>query len=194
MGIPKDVVDLLSKSRYGITFPCASGCQMRFKHRGKDLGGFYSYKQWGGVRKAVKAAISRNQQLRAMHRRRGSSGKVVFRLDGPPTSNTGFTGVSGSRYLDSRREKYYYRYQVRWQDPQGKAHIRSFNLVEPYTPDQQLHAYRTAIQFRKDWEMNLDLFRPERYQLWKSRRLYLESQPELPNDFWHAGEKLKLVG
>lgn len=48
--IPYSVYDLLAETRYGVSFPCDSGCQMRFKQEGKDLGGFYPYSQYGGVR------------------------------------------------------------------------------------------------------------------------------------------------
>lgn len=184
MPIPTEVADLLADRRFGITFPCASGCQMRFIHERKDYGQFYSYAKHGGVRKAVLQAIKDNQALCARYRRRISNGRPSFRVNETNRSNTGVNGVTGSSYFDSRRQKTYFRYQARWQDSKGKARIRSFMLVEPSTADQKLHTLRTAIHFRKQWEQDLDQFQPQRYQLWKSRRLYEAGHPLLPDDFW----------
>lgn len=184
MPIPTEVQDLLSERRFGISFPCKSGCQMRFIHERKDYGHFYSYAKHGGIRSAVVAAIQDNQALCEKYRRKRDNGRPTFRIHAKNASNTGVNGVSGSLYHDARRNRSYFRYQARWQDSQGKAHIRSFNLVEPSTPDQRLHALRTATHFRKQWELELEQFKPERYQLWKTRRLYEDGQPVLPNDFW----------
>ncbi|MDC9603033.1 hypothetical protein PSH49_20815 [Pseudoalteromonas sp. GABNS16G] len=184
VSVPKEVSDLLKDQRFGISFPCSSGCQMRFVHRGEDKGGFYSYRQWGGIRNAVEAAISRNLQLRVMYKRRGRTGKPAFREGGQVCSNTGVIGVYGSRYFDQRREKHYFRYMVRWADPKGESKMKTFNLTEPYTPDQKLHTLRTATAFRKLWEMELDQFKPARFNLWRQKRLYEPGQPDLPPGFW----------
>jgi len=46
--MPYIVHDLLEETRFGISFPCDSGCQMRFIHEGVDLGGFYAYSAFNG--------------------------------------------------------------------------------------------------------------------------------------------------
>jgi hypothetical protein len=187
MPIPAEVRDLLDSHSYGISFPCYSGCQMRFIQNGEDLGRFYSYRQWGGVRKAVRAAIDRNLQLRVAHRRKAKTGKQIYRRASVSHSNTGVVGVSGSRYLDARRGTWHWRYLVRWVDAKGEPHIKSFNLVEPYTSDQQLHALRSAVQFRKTWEEDVDIFDPTPFKLWRQKRLYDQGKPELPSGFWITG-------
>lgn len=171
MSIPIEVEDLLKDQAFGVSFPCRSGCQMRFIRNGVDLGGYYSYAQWGGIRKAVEAAISENQKLRTLYKRKGAGGKVAFRDGGNPKNNTGVMGVSGSWYFDPRRDKYYFRYLVRWVDPEGQAHIKTFNLVEPFTADQQFHTFRTAVQFRKSWEFHMDDLNHAMFEYWRSRRL-----------------------
>ena len=85
--IPEEVRDLLEKERYGISFPVSSGCQMQLIRDGKDLGRFYSYREWGGKRKAVKAAISRCQQLRARYPRQPPRSRIEQRT-------TPFEGLS----------------------------------------------------------------------------------------------------
>lgn len=61
--IPEDVLNLLKETRYGVSFPDPSGCQMRFVNNGVDLGGFFPYRQHGGIKGAVQAAIERNKEL-----------------------------------------------------------------------------------------------------------------------------------
>ena len=183
MAIPAEVTHLLESDRHGITFPCQSGCQMRFIHQGKDLGGFYSYRQWGGIKKAVEAAIQRNTALRAKYGR-GKAGRIQTRSQFEPRSNVGVVGVSSSRYFDKRRQRYYFRYLVAWADGKGRRKVKSFNLLANSTPDQYLHAYRSAIQFRKEWEALLAEFSPSKYTLWRDKRLYAPGTPTLPADFW----------
>src|SRR5690554_7816248 len=87
------VDDLLRETRYGISFPCSSGCQMRFIHEGVDLGGYYSYSLYGGIREAVQAAISDNKKLRERYRCRPDGGRP-YKLHRKPHGTTGFVGVS----------------------------------------------------------------------------------------------------
>ena len=180
--IPSEVRDLLATTRYGISFPCSSGCQMRFIENGDDHGGFYSYRQWGGVRPAVEAAISRNQQLRALFGR-NRTGRPRIRQRVKASSNTGVLGVYKNSYVDKRRGLTYIRYMASWAE-HGKPRMRGFHLVEDASADQHFHALRTAIAFRHAWEQDGDGFDPSRFTLWKSKRLYESGDPELPADFW----------
>lgn len=183
-GTPKAVADLLKDTRYGVSFPCTTGCQMRFVHKGEDLGGFYAYSQWGGVRPAVKAAIARNQQLRAKYGR-NDQGRLRVREKLITHGNTGVVGVSGSWNYDRRRDSWSWRYQVSWRID-GVPKTKSFHLMASATPDQFLHAFRTAIQFRREWELTGNQFDPSRYQLWRTRRLYEPGTPLLPDDFFQS--------
>lgn len=184
----RQIDKLLEDSRYGISFPCKGGCQMRFKHQGKDLGGYYSFRQWGGAVKAVEAAISRNKQLRALYKRK-SDGRPPTRVSSRPRSNTGVIGVSSNVFYDKRRDRYYFRYQASWRY-EGRPRSKSFQLSLDSSADQRLHAFRTALQFRKEWEAMRDRFRPEKYALWRERRMYEPGRPLLPPGFW--GDVLSL--
>ena len=180
--IPEDVRDLLADSKYGITFPCTSGCQMRFIQDGKDYGGFYSYKGWGGVRAAVEAAISRNIQLRAKFNR-SSNGRRKLRSTSNPRSNTGVLGVSKNSYYDKRREQAFVRYTASWRI-RSKPKSKAFHVKLDACGDHHFHALRTALAFRKAWELQGDQFDPAPFRLWKSKRLYEPGHPPLPQDFW----------
>lgn len=186
-GIPYIVQDLLIETRFGISFPCNTGCQMRFIHEGEDLGGFYAYSKFGGIREAVKTAISDNRDLRAEYRCR-SDGKRAYRFQRQPYGTTGFVGVSCGPYYDPRRDIEAFRYQVHWRR-NSQQRSKTFHLSVGATPDQHLHAFRTAIQFRKEWECFLDDFDPGRYTLWRSYRLYEPGQPVLPDSFWETESK-----
>ena len=188
--IPKEVQDLLEETRYGISFPVPSGCQMRFIHKGEDLGGFYAYSQWGGIRKAVEAAISRNMQLR-MKYGRNEKGHLKTREVLETKGNTGVVGVSGNWTFDKRRNTTRWRYQVSWR-MDGVPKSKTFDLSESATPDQFLHAFRTAIQFRKEWEMKKESFDPSPYRLWRVRRLYEPGRPLLPEGFFEDLSRRKM--
>ncbi|WP_166255922.1 hypothetical protein [Marinobacter salicampi] len=180
--IPAEVRDLLAESRFGITFPCPTGCQMRFIQEGKDLGQFYAYSHWGGMRGAVEAAISRNQQLRALYKR-NKSGRPRSRERSPSRSNTGVLGVSKNTYFDKRRNRYYARYMASWRK-NSENRSKGFHLAAEATPGQHLHAFRSAMAFRHDWEEHGDTFDPARFKPWKQKRLYEPGSPDLPSGFW----------
>lgn len=186
--IPAPVRDLLKDDRYGVSFPDPSGCQMRFIERGEDLGGFYAYSHYGSIRKAVEAAVSRNQQLRIAFGRRGRH-RQGPRKTQKPWSNTGKVGVSGSWLYDPRRDRWGFRYQVHWKRD-GKPASKSFHLSAGFSADHQFHAFRTAMRFRQEWEQDLDAFDPAPFQLWRSRRLYYPDRPLLPEGFWEQGEAI----
>lgn len=184
--IPEVVRDLLSSTRFGISFPDPSGCQMRFIQGGVNLGGFYSYSRHGGVREAVISAIRDNMALRGKYDR-GPGGRLHFHSQREPRGSTGVLGVSGKPYYDPRRDTWAFRYQVSWH-LNGVAKSKIFHLSDGCTTDHYLHAYRTAIQFRKRWETHRETFDPSRFSLWRTRRLYEPGEPLLPDNFWNTGE------
>jgi hypothetical protein len=183
-GISSTVLDLLEKTRYGVSFPDPTGCQMRFVHEGVDLGGFYAYSKHGGILEAVQAAIADNKALRDQYRRR-PDGKRPYRFHRAPHGTTGVVGVSCGPYFDPRRDKEAYRYQVSWRRNE-RPRSKTFHLSASATADQHLHSFRTALQFRKEWESLLDEFDPARYKLWRTHRLYEPGYPVLPLSYWDA--------
>ena len=44
--MPPGVEDLFTDTRYGVSFPDRTGCQMRFVHKGKDLGWYFNYNDY----------------------------------------------------------------------------------------------------------------------------------------------------
>ncbi|KMT67061.1 hypothetical protein [Catenovulum maritimum] len=158
----------LTENTFGISFPSRSGCQMRFVRNGKDLGGFYSYKQWGSVNKAVEAAISKNRQLKALY----PISKTNRKRKPKPDASCGFNGVGFREKLDKRRNKIERFYWASFKR-NGKPAIKTFSLgYKEFSADQQLHAYRTAIQFRKEWELLDSEMKEEKYKDWQNKRLY----------------------
>lgn len=180
--IPASVRGLLKETRYGVSFPHDSGCQMRLVHQGENLGGYYNYNEWGGVRQAVEAAINRNKQLRAALNRE-NSGNPKIRDHRSNRSNTGVLGVSKNTYYDKRRGRYYTRYMASWRR-NNKNQNKGFHVPENATADQHFHALRTAIQFRVRWESSGNQFSPSRFKLWRQKRLYEPGEPDLPLDFF----------
>lgn len=180
--IPKEVRGLLKETRYGVTFPHDSGCQMRLVHQGDNLGGYYNYTEWGGVRQAVEAAINRNKQLRALLNR-NAMGKPKIRDFRSNRSNTGVLGVSKNTYYDKRRGRSYIRYMASWRR-ENQNLSKGFHISETATADQHLHALRSAIQFRAEWESSGNQFSPARFNLWRQKRLYEPGDPDLPPNFF----------
>jgi hypothetical protein len=180
--IPEEVRDLLAGTRYGVSFPEPSGCQMRFIQDGVDFGEFFSCRQYGGVRQAVQSAIEKNKELRERYGRK-PDGKPKHRIHRKRDGTTGVVGVSGALYYDKRRDTWAFRYQSSWRR-KGKPQSKTFHLSKDATPDQLLHGLRTAVQFRKEWELMAEDFDPVRYQQWRVRRLYDPGEPLLPAGFW----------
>lgn len=182
--IPVEVRHLLESTRYGVSFPDPSGCQMRFVHDGVDLGGFYAYQKYGGLEQAVQAAIKKNIELRTIYHIK-SDGRRRIQPKRMARGTTGILGVAGAKYYDSRRDKWAFRYQVSWRQHQ-KPKSKTFHLSYDCSSDQMLHAFRTAIQFRAEWEVMANEFDPAKYALWRVRRLYESGNPLLPDGFWSA--------
>ena len=174
--IPDEVRDLLTTDRYGITFPSNSGCKLQLIRGGKDLGRYYSYREWGGIRKAVQAAISRCRQLRALHPKQKTP-----RAD----ASSPFEGLTWGSQTDKRSGTTEWRYQVTWRE-QGNTKTKTFSLGADFTPDQRFHAYRTAIQFLHEYKLYTILFEPEKYVHWRTLRMYVADTPTVPLDMWRS--------
>ncbi|WP_017445252.1 hypothetical protein [Gayadomonas joobiniege] len=160
---------------HGISFPCDTGCQMRFIRNKVDLGGFYSYRQWGGVEKAIKAAIHRNEQLKALY-----PTSMIKRVHKPKDDTScGFNGVGFREKLDKRRQEVERFYWVSYRK-NGKPAVKTFSLgYADYSAELQLHAYLTAIQFRAEWDLfGTDMYE-DKYKDWKKCRLYRNGYPSV---------------
>lgn len=173
--IPKKLRDLLVADPHGISFPCETGCQMRFIRNKSDLGGFYSYRQWGSIEKALKAAIHRNEQLRALY-----PASTIKRIHKPrQDTSCGFNGVGFRQKLDRRREEIERFYWVSYRK-NGKPAVKTFSLgYADYSAELQLHAYLTAIQFRAEWDLYGSDICEDKYRNWKKVRLYRPGYPSV---------------
>jgi hypothetical protein len=186
--IPVDLTPTLEKDAHGISFPCDSGCQMRFIRNKKDLGGFYSYKQWGGIEKALQAAMSRNQQLKALY-----PASKIRRVRKPKDGTScGFNGVGFREKLDKRRNEIERFYWVSYKKDDKPA-VKTFSLgYTAFDADVQFHAYRTAIQFRKEWDELGEDMNFGKYKNWRKIRVYELNSPafEVRRRRRRKGEKL----
>lgn len=157
-GLSAEQKKQLKEDGHGLSFPCASGCQMRFIRNGENHGGFFSYKQFGGVGKAVSAAMNRNRLLRA---RFSNSRKSVSDF------------VYLVQRLDKRKCKTEWRYQVTYTKA-GKPACKAFSMGHtPPSPEKLVHAYLTARLFRFYFEELGSDFDERAFTSWKTTRLYL---------------------
>ncbi|GEM_PF-2240321 len=172
--IPKQYQAILENDAHGISFPCKSGCQMRFIRNKVDMGGFYSYKQWGGIDKALKAAINRNKQLKMLY----PTHRIKRQHKPKEGASCGFNGVGYREKLDKRRNEIERFYWVSYRR-NGKPAVKTFSLgYSDFSADLQLHAYRTAIQFRAEWDADGNSMEEAKYKKWKSVRLYDPGYPK----------------
>jgi hypothetical protein len=153
-----------------ITLPGGGGFQVRIVRDGKEYSRYFSHKLWGSKEKSFKAAVSWREQILAL----------VGDVKPPPLANksTGVVGVSKIVKYDKRRRSYSLFYSCHWRKNK-KAHTKQFyvGLADEVTADEDFHAFRTAVQFRKEYELfketgQEDLFSPEKYKLWKTEKVY----------------------
>ncbi|NOQ17452.1 MAG: hypothetical protein GQ581_10375 [Methyloprofundus sp.] len=157
-----------------ITEPDAFGYQVRIVRRGKESSRYFSHKLWGGRSKSLAAAITwRDQMLVAL---KGSRTRFLK----PPKNKTttGLTGVSRTIKYDKRKDKSYLCYTVFWVcDRKSKNKTFQVGNIETISPDDELHAFRTARIFRSCYEYSIDNDAPFDESLfagWKKKRLYDE--------------------
>ncbi len=166
-----------------ITEPDKHGYQVRIVRKGKEHSRYFSYKMWGGKAKALQGAKNWRDQMLVILGPKG-----IQLHEQQPCSHkrsTGVRGVSRSNQYDKRRDKRYLVYEVFWK-LDGKTKNRTFHVGPQgeVTADQELHAFRTAVYFRKEYELCVELssrFDWERYQPWKHQRLYKpKPEPDAP--------------
>ncbi len=157
----------MSKHKH-ITEPDIRGFQVRVVRDRKEHSRYFSHKTWGNKTKSLKAAISWREQLLAA---------IGDRKPSPVgDKSTGIVGVT--RTVQYSKGTHALVYCCHWRKD-NKARNKAFQvgLVERVTADQDFHAFRTAVQFRKEYEFyketgKMDLFQPEKYKLWRTERLY----------------------
>lgn len=157
-----------------ISEPDSHGYQVRIVRKGKEHSRYFAHRVWGGKKASLKAAIQWRDQMLVL------LGKNNRKLSdkGPLSTKktTGVRGVTRSIQYDKRRDAYSLVYGVRWHD-KNKIKNRTFFVghVDKTTADDDFHAFRTAVLFRYEYELCLELsipFYSERYVNWKTTRLY----------------------
>ena len=153
--------------------PDAHGYQVRIVREGIEHSRYFSKKVWGGDKKAREAAVNWRDMKRA------SLPKVMPYLNDEPKNNsTGVNGISKVLHLDKRRGTKTLRYQVSYTTSNRRPSVRTFQVgrMEKITADDDLHAFRTAVLFRKEYELARSLdepFQADRFRNWKKERLYV---------------------
>ncbi len=153
-----------------ITEPDAGGFQVRVVRDRREYSRYFSHNLWGSKVKSLNGAISWREQILALFG------------DIKPTAlankSTGVLGVSKTVQHDNRRDTYSLVYSCHWRK-NGKGHTKTFHvgLVGAFTTDEEFHAFRTAVQFRKEYEFfkdkgKEDFFSPDKYKTWRKERLY----------------------
>ncbi len=157
-----------------ISEPDRHGYQVRIVRKGKEHSRYFAHRVWGGNKASLEAAINwRDQMLVVLgknNRKLSDKGPLATK------KSTGVRGVTRSLQYDKRRDVYSLVYGVRWHD-NNKIKNRTFYVgpVGQITADQDFHAFRTAVLFRYEYELCLELdivFYPQRYVDWKTNRLY----------------------
>jgi len=154
-----------------ITMPDSLGYQVRVVRNGDEHSRYFSFAVWGGKKKALDAAVNWRDMMKA---RLGEP----RRFEGEARNNsTGVRGVSKVIHEDKRRGHSNLRYQVTWTKEDGKQAARTFQVgrVGEISADEELHAYRTAVAFRKKYELARSLgqrFDPAEFVNWKLEKLY----------------------
>ncbi len=156
-GLSAEQKKLLKEDGHGLSFPCVSGCQMRFIRNGENHGGFFSYKQFGGVEKAINAAINRNRLLSARFSEvQKSVSDFVYLVE----------------RLDKRKNKTEWRYQVNYSKA-GKIACKAFSMGHTQPSVEKLvHTYLTARLFRFYFDELGPDFDERAFTSWKTIRLY----------------------
>lgn len=154
-----------------ITMPDGLGYQVRVVRNGEEHSRYFSFAVWGGKRRALDAAVNWRDMTKA------KLGEPK-RFEGEARNkSTGVRGVSKVIHQDKRRGHSNLRYQVTWTKENGQQAARTFQVgrVDQISADEELHAYRTAVAFRKKYELARSLgihFDPKEFTNWRNERLY----------------------
>jgi hypothetical protein len=153
-----------------ITEPDSAGFQVRVVRNRKEYSRYFSHKLWGNRNRSLKAAISFRDQVQIL-----VGDRRPIPLD---NKSTGIIGVSRYLKYDKRRDVYSLVYSCNF-DKNNKKCIKQFHvgLINQFTADEEFHAFRTAVHFRKEYELykeagKLASFSPEKYKLWKTEKIY----------------------
>lgn len=159
-----------------ITEPDPQGFQVRIVRNKKEYSRYFSHNLWGSRSKALASAISWRDQMLVLFKENNK-----YRPDAVIPSNkksTGIIGVSKHIQYDKRVEKYYVVYSCHWRK-NDKGHTKTFHVgrLGGITADQEFHAFRTAVLFRKEYELFKESgkendFSQDKYKSWKKNRLY----------------------
>ncbi len=162
------------KDKKNITQPDTSGYQVRVVRNRKEHSRYFSHNLWGSKNKALEAAQSwRDQKIAKLD---VTQGGIIGKSALPNNTSTGVRGVTKSIHYDKRRDTKSLVYQVHWID-EGKIKNKKFQVgrVETVTADQDLHTFRTALHFRREYELCKSYntkFDAARYAAWKTERIY----------------------
>lgn len=155
-----------------ITEPDPFGFQVRVVRRGIEHSRYFSHKLWGGKKKSLQAAIRWRDQMLVILK--GS--RTRFMKTPCNKISTGVTGVSRTIKYDKRKDKSYLCYTVFWiKDDKPRNKTFQVGNVKTVTADQELHAFRTAVLFRKSYEYAIDNdlnFDEALFRHWRNNRLY----------------------
>ncbi len=159
-----------------ITEPDIRGFQVRIVRNKKEYSRYFAHKLWGSKKKSLNAAINWRDQMLVMFKESKKHQQAT-----PLPANkksTGVLGVSKSVQFDKRRGVHYLVYSCHWRKD-GIGHTKTFHVGRAWevSTDDELHAFRTAVLFRKEYEIFKDNgaesnFSPDKYKLWKTERLY----------------------
>lgn len=157
-----------------ISEPDRHGYQVRIVRKGREHSRYFAHRVWSGKKASLEAAIRwRDQMLVVLgnnNRKLSNKGPLATK------KSTGVRGVTRSLQYDKRRDVYSLIYGVRWHD-NNKIKNRTFfvGAAGSVSADKDFHAFRTAVLFRYEYELCLELnivFYPQRYVDWKTNRLY----------------------
>ena len=157
-----------------ITEPDPNGFQVRVVRNKEEHSRYFSHIQWGSRKKALEGAISwRDQILAALG---GANKNLSQKTINSRKTTTGIRGVSRSQQYDKRKDIHYLVYSVHW-NKNGKATTKTFYVgrIGNVSADQEFHAFRTAVRFRREYEISKSenfMFHPERFKLWRENRFY----------------------
>jgi len=157
-----------------ITSPSSKGFQVRIVRNKKEHSRYFSHTQWGSKQKAlIRARNWRDEMLVSL----GSVNKYLpVKKVSSNKKTTGIRGVSKSVQYDKRRGAHCLVYSVHWRKDE-KAKTKNFYVgtVGNVSADEEFHAFRTAVQFRREYEISKAegvLFCPAGFKAWKKVRLY----------------------
>ncbi len=159
-----------------ITAPDPKGFQVRIVRNKKEHSRYFSHQQWGSKQKALNGARNwRDQMLVSLG---GPNRYLPERAVFSNKRTTGIRGVSRSIQYDKRNDTHYLVYSVHWRKS-GKAHTKTFYVgrADKVNADEEFHAFRTAVRFRREYELSkadAAPFYPERFKEWRNKRLYEE--------------------